>query len=316
VSEKIRVGISSCLLGAPVRFDGGHKHDRYITDTLGQFFDFVPVCPEVECGLGTPRESMHLEGDPAAPRLITSRTRIDVTKQMVRWATRRATELEGEDLCGFIFKANSPSSGMERVRVYNDRGVPAKAGVGVFAGLFIRRFPLLPTEEEGRLHDPALRENFIERVFALRRWRAFLAARPRRAALVAFHTAHKLQLLAHSPRIYRELGKLVAGLTALATAELFERYQQLFMEALRQKTTTRKQLNVLQHLIGYFRREVTADEKRELLEVLDQYARGHLPLIVPVTLLRHYVRKYDQPYLKQQHYLAPHPLELALRNHA
>ena len=316
MSEKIRVGISSCLLGERVRFDGGHKHDRYITDTLGQYFDFVPVCPEVECGLGTPRESMHLEGDPGAPRLVTSRTRIDLTERMQTWARRRVEQLEPEGLCGFIFKANSPSSGMERVKVLDAHGVPRRNGTGLFAAAFKRHFPLLPTEEEGRLHDPGLRESFIERVFALRRWRDFLAARPRRGGLVAFHAAHKLQLLAHSPVLYRELGRLVADLKALPAPELFARYQIGFLEALEKQATRRKHVNVLQHMAGTFRRQLSADEKQELVEVIRQYGEGHAPLVVPITLLRHYVRKHDQPYLREQTYLCPHPLELALRNHA
>jgi uncharacterized protein YbgA (DUF1722 family)/uncharacterized protein YbbK (DUF523 family) len=316
MAEKIRVGISSCLIGERVRYDGGHKHDRYLTDTLGQYFELVPVCPEVECGLSTPREAMHLEGDPAAPRLVMTRTRVDLTERMTRWAERRVDQLRRDGLCGFIFKANSPSSGMERVRVFDAHGVPKKTGTGLFAAAFKRAFPLLPTEEEGRLHDPGLRESFIERVFALRRWRDFLDGRPRRGGLVEFHSAHKLQLLAHSLQLYRELGRLVADLKALPAAELFERYQSLFLQALEKRATVRKHVNVLQHMVGYFRRQLSPDEKQELLEVIERYGEGQLPLIVPVTLIRHHVRKHNQPYLREQTYLEPHPLELALRNHA
>ena len=173
--EKIKLGISTCLLGETVRYDGRHKLDRFLMNTLGQYVEYVPVCPEVECGLGVPRESMHLEGDPDSPRLVTTRTKQDMTDRMVQWARKRVVELEKEDLCGFIFKSNSPSSGMERVRVYNEKGMPVKKGIGIFAGIFMDRFPLLPAEEEGRLHDPELRENFIERIFTLKQWREVLA---------------------------------------------------------------------------------------------------------------------------------------------
>lgn len=313
--EKIRLGISRCLLGEAVRYDGGHKLDRFLRDTLGQYVEYVPVCPEVECGLGIPREVMHLEGDPEAPRLITSRTRRDVTDQMLAWAHRRVVELEDEGLCGFIFKSNSPSSGMERVKITNQSGMPRKIGRGVFAGIFMKHFPSLPAEEEGRLHDPALRENFIERMFALKRWREMVDRGRRLSGLVDFHTRHKLLIMAHSPKQNTLLGGLVATAKGASTKELFEKYQVLLMDALKLRATVKKQVNVLQHLMGYFKKDLSGDEKQELLEVIDHYREGYIPLIVPVTLINHYVRKYDQPYLKLQYYLNPHPLELQLRNH-
>jgi uncharacterized protein YbgA (DUF1722 family)/uncharacterized protein YbbK (DUF523 family) len=313
--ERPRLGISTCLLGEPVRYDGGHKRDRFITGTLGQLVTFVPVCPEVECGLGVPRESMHLEGDPEAPRLLTTRTRVDLTERMVTWAEKRVEELEGEDLCGFIFKSKSPSSGMERVPVYNEKGMPVKKGSGLFAAAFMKHFPLVPTEEEGRLHDPRIRENFIERIFTLKRWRDLLGRNRSRGALVAFHTEHKLLILSHSPRHHRMMGKLVAEAKSMATGQLYDRYQSLLMEALRLQTTIKKNVNVLQHMMGYFKRQLSADEKQELLEVIDTYRQGYVPVIVPLTLVNHYVRKYNQPYLKEQIYLNPHPVELKLRNH-
>jgi uncharacterized protein YbgA (DUF1722 family)/uncharacterized protein YbbK (DUF523 family) len=311
----IRLGISTCLLGEPVRYDGGHKRDRFITDTLGQYVEFVPVCPETECGLGVPRESMRLEGDPVSPRLITRRTRVDHTDRMVAWGEKRLKELEKEDLCGFIFKSDSPSSGMERVRVYRDKGMPERKGVGIFARMFMERFPLLPVEEEGRLHDLKLRENFVESIFALKRWRDLLKAHPTRGNLVAFHTEHKLLLLSHSSKHNQLMGKLVAEAKQISPGKLYREYETLFVAALRMKTTVKKNTNVLQHMMGYFKKELSADEKRELLEVIDSYHEGLAPLIVPITLLKHYVRKYDQPYLKQQVYLNPHPVELKLRNH-
>ena len=316
MEEKIRIGISTCLLGESVRYDGGHKRDRFVTDTLGQFLEFVPVCPEVECGLGVPRESMHLQGESDSPRLVTSRSKIDHTKRMITWARKRVKELEKEDLCGFIFKSRSPSSGMERVRVYNAKGIPEKKGVGMFARIFMAHFPLLPVEEDGRLHDIKLRENFIERIFALKRWRDLVDEKRSRGRLVAFHTQHKLLILSHGQKHSRILGKLVAEAKSISPKQLYAQYQALFMEALKLKTTVKKNINVLQHMMGYFKKQLSADEKHELLETFDQYREGYIPLIVPLTLIKHYVGKYDQPYLKQQVYLNPHPIELKLRNHA
>jgi uncharacterized protein YbgA (DUF1722 family)/uncharacterized protein YbbK (DUF523 family) len=315
--QKVRLGISACLLGESVRFDGGHRWDRFITDTLGQYMEFVPVCPEVECGLGVPREAMRLVGDPEAPRLVTIRTKADLTERMQTWARKRVQELEQEDLRGFIFKSKSPSSGMERVKVYDEasQGAPVTRGVGIFARIFMETFPLLPVEEEGRLHDPGLRENFIERLFVLQRWRELLAANPNPGTLVAFHTRHKLLILAHSPNHYRELGRLVARAKEVPAQELYARYQSQLMEALRLKATPKKNTNVLQHLMGYFKKDLSADEKQELLEIIDHYYQGYVPLVAPITLINHYVRKYNQPYLREQFYLHPHPVELQLRNH-
>ncbi len=315
MAEKIRIGISSCLLGENVRFDGGHKLDRLIRDVLGPFLEFVPVCPEVELGLPTPRQSLRLVGDAQSPRLVFSRSGEDITASMQDWAHKRCDELAREDLCGFIFKSRSPSSGMERVKLYDKNGVPQTQGVGIFARIFMERFPLLPVEEDGRLHDARLRENFIECLFTFKRFRETLFKGCSRAHLIDFHTRHKLLLLAHSRAVYTEMGRLVAAETSLAGPELFARYQVLLMKAMRLRTTVKKHIDVLQHLLGYFKKELSADEKQELLEILDHYRNGHIPLIVPVTLINHYVRKYEQPYLRQQVYLNPHPIELQLRNH-
>ncbi len=276
---------------------------------------YVPVCPEVECGLGVPREAMRLVGDPASPRLVTHRTGRDFTEQMIRWATVRVRELDKENLCGFIFKSDSPSSGMERVKVYSEKGAAEKKGVGIFARVFMKHFPLLPVEEEGRLHDPLLRENFIERIFALQRWQENMQGGRSRSGLVDFHTRHKLLLLAHSEKQARLMGSLIARISALPLKVAYQEYQTLFLEALRLKGTPKKHANVLQHMMGYFKQQLTSDEKKEIQEVIDQYRGGVIPLIVPVTLISHYVRKYDQPYLREQWYLNPHPLELQLRNH-
>jgi uncharacterized protein YbgA (DUF1722 family)/uncharacterized protein YbbK (DUF523 family) len=312
---KIKLGISSCLLGEKVRYDGGHKLDHFITENLGKFVEFVPVCPEVECGLGIPREAMHLVSSPEGPRLVTIRTQVDYTERMRTWAQKRVVELEQEDLCGFIFKSGSPSSGMERVKIYYGKGEPARTGVGMFAREFMQHFPLLPVEEEGRLYDPGLRENFLERLFSLKRWRDTLALGPKPGHLVDFHTRHKLLIMSHSPKHYELLGKLVAQIKGIPLPELYEQYETQLMEALRLKTTIKKNVNVLLHVMGYFKKNLSPAEKEELLEIIDEYRKGYIPLIVPVTLLNHYVRKYDQSYLKDQYYLHPHPIELKLRNH-
>ena len=258
---------------------------------------------------------MHLEGDLYSPRLITTRTRQDMTQRMVNWSRKRVTQLEKEALYGFIFKSDSPSSGMERVKVYNEKGMPVKKGVGIFAKIFMEHFPLLPVEDEGRLHDPVLRENFIERIFALRRWRDILGKKESKGNLVDFHTSHKLLILAHSPKHCQMMGNLVAGQKSIFLPELNRQYQALLLESLKLKTTTKKNTNVLQHMMGYFRQQLSIGEKKELLKVINNYRLGYIPLVAPITLINHYVRKYDQPYLREQVYLNPHPSQIQLRNH-
>jgi len=316
MSSPIKIGISACLIGDKVRWNGQHKKDRFLVHTLGQYVDFIPVCPEVECGLGVPRETMRLVGDPDHPRLITSKTRVDHTARMKSWARERVNLLEQEDLCGFVFKKNSPSSGLWRVKVFNEKtGQPGRPGRGIFARAFTDRFPLVPVEEEGRLNDPKLRENFIEQIFTLQRWRRVLKERKTVGRLVEFHTRQKLLILSHSPKIYKEMGRLVAAGRKYRPKEVYGRYEALLVGALRLKSTPSKNSNVLQHILGYFKKQLTSGEKREMLELIDTYRKGHVPLIVPITLVNHYVRKYQQPYLMRQYYLNPHPVHLQLRNH-
>lgn len=315
MEEKIKVGISSCLLGNHVRWNGGHKRDRYLVETLGQFVEWVPVCPEVETGLGVPRETLRLVGDADDPRLVTTKTGIDHTDAMQQWAHERLKDLAAENLCGFVFKCDSPSSGMVRVKVYNAKGHPEKKGVGIFARAFMNRFPLIPAEDDGRLHNPGIRENFIAQIFSLKRWREARSRRSCVGNVVDFHTRNKLLLMAHSPKHLTAMGRLVAGASKMSCQELMAQYEAELLEALRLKTTTRKNVNVLQHMLGYFKKDLSADEKQELLEVIGHYYRELIPLVVPLTLFRHFVRKYDQPYLGQQTYLNPHPVELQLHNH-
>ncbi len=312
--EKIKVGISRCLLGEKVRYDGGHQHDRYITDTLGKFFDYVPVCPEVEYGLPIPREAMRLVGSPEAPRLVTVKTGIDHTEGMLKWSEKKLKELEKEQLCGFIFKSKSPSSGMQGVKVYTESKIPVKKGVGIFAGRFMKYFPLMPVEDDGRLNDPGIRENFIERVFVYKRWQEFLREGGKHGSLVDFHSDHKYLIMSHSPKHLTELGKIVAD-ARRSQDERNAIYSETMMNALKLTATKKKNTNCLHHIMGYFKNDLTTNEKHELLEIIDDYHRGIIPLIVPIVLLKHYVRKYDKIYLKRQYYLNPHPMELMLRNH-
>jgi uncharacterized protein YbgA (DUF1722 family)/uncharacterized protein YbbK (DUF523 family) len=310
----IRIGVSSCLLGEKVRYDGGHKHNDYVADTLGAYFSYVPVCPEVECGMPTPREPIRLEGDPESPRLVTRMAHRDVTGQMVSYRESRLEQLQHENLCGYILKKDSPSCGLWRVKVYQGQGM-VKSGSGIFAAGLIKRFPLLPVEEEGRLNDPKIRENFIERVFSYKRWKDFLSDKPTLGKLVAFHTRHKLLLMAHNPQTYREMGKLVARGSSLKFPELLHNYEDMLMSGLASFATARKNTDVLMHIMGYFKKELSGPEKAEMLDLIGQYKNGTAPLVVPVTLLRHYILKYNQEYLKNQAYLNPHPRELMLRNH-
>jgi uncharacterized protein YbgA (DUF1722 family)/uncharacterized protein YbbK (DUF523 family) len=311
----LRLGISRCLLGDEVRFDGGHKRDNFLTDVLGQYVEWVPVCPEVETGLGTPREAMRLIGDPHRPRLVTIKSGTDHTGAVEKMTENRIKDLEELDLSGYVFKKGSPSCGIERVRVYNAQGMPSRNGVGLFARAFIEQFPLIPVEEEGRLCDEPLRENFIERVFCYRRWQDLVQSGATRQTLVQFHTIHKYLLLAHSPQQYQVLGRLVGQAERYRPKDLANRYGELFMKALAMKATVRKHVNVLQHILGYFKDRLGAQEKTELLGVIGDYHQGLTPLVVPMTLIKHYVRIFDVGYIRDQVYLNPHPKELMLRNH-
>ena len=312
----IRLGISHCLLGEPVRYDGGHKRDRFLVDILGEHVEWVPVCPEVEAGFGTPRESMRLVDDLKSPRLMTIRSQKDLTKPIERYAKQRLRDLQSENLSGYVFKKGSPSCGTQRIRVYDREGHSIGHGKGLFAKAFEQRFPLIPIEEEGRLQDPHLRENFIERVFGYHRWQSHtFNTRLTRKALIEFHTIHKYLLLAHSRSHYQKLGLLVAHAKEYPLRQLFDAYGQLFMEGLSIKTTIRKHMNVLQHLAGHLKGVLSPKARGELHEIIHDYHQGLVPLSVPITLIRHYVRVFDIPYLGEQVYLDPHPKELMLRNH-
>jgi uncharacterized protein YbgA (DUF1722 family)/uncharacterized protein YbbK (DUF523 family) len=312
---RLRIGISSCLLGDEVRFDGGHKRDAFLTQILAPFVEWVRVCPEVEVGMGVPRETLRLVRVGDDTRMITTRSGIDHTDSMRAWAIKRTKALADSELRGYVLKKDSPSCGMERVKVYGMPGGATRTGVGTYAEILKERFPALPIEEEGRLNDPVLRENFIERVFAYDRLRALFDGRWTQNALIAFHTAHKMALLAHSTTAYQELGRLVAGGKALPRGELQRQYETLFMRTLSKPATARRHTNVLMHMAGHLKGKLDEASKRELLACIDEYRRELVPLVVPLTLLRHYVRLHRIGYLAGQTYLEPHPRELMLRNH-
>jgi uncharacterized protein YbgA (DUF1722 family)/uncharacterized protein YbbK (DUF523 family) len=311
-----RLGISACLLGQAVRYDSGHKRDPFCVDLLGPLVDWVPVCPEVEVGMPVPRPSLRLTGKSEAPRLIAQKTGEDWTERMASWSAGKVAQLARLELDGWVTKKDSPSCGLTRVRVYGPKAGPAtRDGVGAFVAVLRARLPLLPVEEEGRLHDPILRESFVERIFAHARWRRLVGQGLTRGGLVAFHTAQKLAVLAHSPEGYRKLGKLVAGVKGKPLAELGETYAGLLLASLAVPATRGRHVNVLQHVAGYFK-EAPREERRELEEVIADFGRGYVPLVVPLTLLRSAARRHGVDYLLGQAYLDPDPRELMLRNHA
>jgi uncharacterized protein YbgA (DUF1722 family)/uncharacterized protein YbbK (DUF523 family) len=319
--DRPRIGISRCLLGDEVRYDGGHKRDAFLVSTFGRFVDWVPVCPEVEVGMSTPREAIHLvasaDGVPsnAQPvRLVGVRSGEDWTARMTTFAASRVRDLTSADLAGYVLKKDSPSCGLERVRVRGD-GHVTRSGRGLFAEALVAELPNLPVEEEGRLNDPALRENFVERVFAYQRMRALFKGRWTSHSLVVFHSRHKLQLLSHSRQGYSELGRLVADVVKYSRRDLSATYQRLFMATLARLATPGRHSDVMMHAIGHLKRLIQAGDRDELLAAIDDHRRGIVPLVVPITLLRHHVRRHDVGYLKDQTYLEPHPRELALRNH-
>lgn len=312
--DPLRIGVSSCLLGENVRWDGGHKRDRFLTDELGPFVEWVPVCPEVEVGLGTPRPTLRLVRRGDDVRMVEPKSGLDHTDAMRAWARRRVRDLDREDLSGYVLKKDSPSCGMERVKVYGAAGPGTRDGRGLFAEALLERFPHLPVEEEGRLGDPRLRENFVVRLFAYRRLRRLFASRWNVGKLVAFHTAHKLLLLAHVPAAYSRLGRLVADARSVPREELSRRYQDEFMAALAHPSSRRLHTNVLQHVAGYFRGRIDVADRDELLSLIEEHRLGRLPLVVPLTLVRHHARRLDVTYLLGQVYLDPHPKELMLLN--
>jgi uncharacterized protein YbgA (DUF1722 family)/uncharacterized protein YbbK (DUF523 family) len=311
----IRVGVSACLLGDEVRYNGGHARDRYVVETLAEHFTFVKVCPEEEVGMGTPRPTVRLEGHRDDPRMIDPASGHDWTRPMTKFAARRAREMGADDLSGFIFKSKSPSCGVFRVKVYNEKGNLGDPGSGLFAMAMMRRYPMLPIEEEGRLHDAHLRENFLERVFAYHRLKALFAGRWRRGELIDFHAREKYLLMAHSPSGLKKLGQLAARVKDHRPAEFRDLYMRGFMETLAAHATVKSHVNALQHMAGYLRDHLSDEERRRVHATIEDYRRELVPLIVPLTLLKHYIELHEVAYVGEQTYLNPHPRELKLRNH-
>ena len=313
---ELRIGVSSCLLGQEVRYDGGHKHDRYLTGILGPYVRWFPLCPEVEIGLGIPRPTIRLQGEVASPKLVEPRSGEDLTERMNDWSRSKMEEVASWDLHGYVLKKGSPSCGLFRVRVYNDKDMPQREGRGLFAARLTEHLPMLPVEEEGRLHDPPLRENFIERIFVHERWKRFLKDDPTPSGLVDFHARHKFTMLAHSPDHYRRLGRLVAEAGVRPFEEMAAEYARMMAEGLGRLASRGRHCNVLHHVLGFLKRELTQDDKAEIVDTVEDYRQGLLPLIVPVTLLKHHLRRYQAPsWVRRQAYLQPYPKELMLRNH-
>ncbi len=311
--EKITIGISSCLLGEEVRFDGGHKLDNYITGTLAEYFDFIPVCPEVAIGLPIPRPPIRLVRQDDGIHVIgVKNPSVDVTDQLHTYGRKMGRELSG--ISGFILKRASPSCGMERVKVYAPDGRSIDKASGVFAEELMKAQPLLPVEEEGRLGDPGLRENFIMRVFVYHRWQQLIYSRLSVKRLIDFHTDHKYLVLAHNQAAYKRLGQLLANVGKEDLRDVAQAYIEELMGALRRPASRKQHANVLQHLLGYLKNQLDSEDKVEMLEVIDHYRKGIVPLIVPITLLKHHFRRHPHEYIERQVYLSPHPYELMLHN--
>ena len=309
----IRVATSSCLLGEEVRYDGGHKHNGYLTKTLARYFEMIPFCPEVAIGLGVPRPPIRLMKKGGEVRVVgVDDPALDVTEDLVAYGHTVAARLN--DVSGYIFKRGSPSCGMERVKIYSDKGMPVDSGPGFYAQTIMHALPLLPAEEEGRLMDPVLRENFIERVFVYHRWQSLCQSELTSANLIDFHTNHKFGILAHDETTYRELGQIVAEAGSADLQQLVERYATLLMTAMKKRATRKLHSNVLTHIMGFLKDKIDSGDKAELLDVIEKYRQGQIPLIVPITLLKHHLRRYPDPYIVRQYYLNPHPEELMLRN--
>ncbi|WP_041523269.1 YbgA family protein [Gilvimarinus agarilyticus] len=314
MNKKIPVGVSQCLMGERVRFDGGHKRSRYVTDQLSQYFEFLSLCPEMAIGLGTPRQPIRLVASEQGTQVRGTRdTSLDVTEPLASYAEEVLPQIAS--LCGYIFMQKSPSCGVFSVKRYHNSGELAdNDGRGAFAEVITRAFPLLPVEEAGRLNDARLRENFIARVYAYHDWQVNVASAPSAKRLLDFYSRYKYQVMAHDLQAYRNIGPVLANLKAAPIGEICDKFFALFMTALSQKVTRKGNTNALMHLRGYLKNTTSADEKAEIGELIEHYRSGMVPLVVPLTLLKHHLRKVDDPYLQQQTFWSPHPETLGLRN--
>lgn len=309
----IEIGISACVLGEKVRFDSGHKLSRFVTKELAPFFNFVPVCPEVGMGMTVPRPTIRLMSNAERIALVETKDETkDYTDGMLEFSSNKVDELKQQELCGYIVCAKSPTCGMERVKVYS-KGGASKEGIGLYTQVLMTEMPWLPVEEDGRLNDPILKENFVSRVFSLRDFYDSMDGEPTAGKIVAFHSRYKLTLMAHKPEAYKELGQLVARVADYEPQEFFELYRLKFMQALTNRASRKNNSNVLMHIQGYFKKWLSTQEKQELRRIIDEYRDGVLPLLSPLTLIKHYLALYPDAYLQQQKFLDPHPQELRLR---
>ncbi len=311
----IRVGISSCLMGAKVRYNGGHKQDLNVKDSLSHYFEWVRVCPEVEIGMGTPREAVRLQGVPENPRMVGVNSGRDWTELMNLYSRQKSELLKQMNLHGYILKSKSPSCGLYRVKVYTEEGSSSTPDKGLFARALTAAMPNLPIEEEGRLNDAHLRENFIVNVFCYFRWTLMRQGFTELNQLIDFHTRHKFLLMAHSEQDARALGRLIANAQTTPAITLLTNYENQFFAGMKKEATVKRHTNVLQHIAGFFKKKITAGDKKELHDTIEDYRLGLLPLIVPITLIRHHLRTTGQEYIADQVYLNPHPKELMLLNH-
>ena len=313
--SKITIGISTCLLGENVRYDGGHKRDRFITDQLAKYMAFLPVCPEMDSGMTVPRPPIRLVGDPNNPRAVgVDNPKMDVTHQLESYAIHQTANLSS--ISGYILKKDSPSCGMKRVKVYPEqRNCAVRQGTGIYAGILVRQHPNLPVEDEGRLNDPVLRENFINRVFIYRHWQQIITEQLTPVKLIDFHAQHKYLVMAHSQAAYKRMGQLLSRIPKKELQRISSEYFSELMAALRRPVNRKGHTNALQHIMGYLKRDINAEDKAELVASIERYRQGEIPLIVPITLFRHYFRLHPDPYIAKQVYLQPHPESLGLRNH-
>jgi uncharacterized protein YbgA (DUF1722 family)/uncharacterized protein YbbK (DUF523 family) len=314
MKRKPIIGISKCLLGENVRYDGKNKLDFYLRDMLGKHVKYIPICPEVESGMSIPREPIKLLESKGKIHLITEETNNDITEQMDSWIKKQIKYLSNKNLCGFIFKSKSPSCGLSDAEVSRKNTI-TKDGIGLFARAFVESFPLVPVIDEKHLNDPRIKENFIEQIFLVNRWKNMKEKTKSMKNLTDFHKSHKYLIMAHSPEGLKKLGRLLANPKKNSLNELYERYFELLIKYIQKPTTVKRNTNVLMHLMGYFKKDLTYQEKDELKHLIEQYLFEHIPLIVPITMINHYVKKYKKEYLEKQVFLNPGYTELMLRNH-
>ncbi|MGB5451819.1 MAG: DUF523 and DUF1722 domain-containing protein [Sedimenticolaceae bacterium] len=312
-ADRPLIGISSCLMGQKVRYDGTAKRNSWLVDQFGKHVDYRPVCPEMAIGMDTPRPPIRLVGSPDDTRVVgVDDPSLDVTQKLEDFALTTAGQLG--DISGYVFMSKSPSCGMERVKLYNSKGHAQKKGVGAYARVILQSLPNLPCEEEGRLNDPKLRENFVNRVFAYRRWQGLRAAGVDARGLVDFHSRHKYMVMAHSQAAYQRLGRLLSHLKGIDLERVADSYEVEFMAALKRRAGRKRHVNALQHIQGYLKKRIDGGDKQELAESIDAYRRNEVPLVVPMRLLRHYFRRNPDSYIDRQWYLDPYPESLGLRN--